>query len=56
MVFKINVSHKGKTFKVETENESLVGYSINDKVDGKEISDKLEGYQLLVRLLDYKRA
>ncbi len=48
MVFKINVSHKGKTFKVETENESLVGYSINDKVDGKEISDKLEGYQLLV--------
>ena len=48
MVFKINVSHKGKTFKVETENESLVGYSIDDKVDGKEISDKLEGYQLLV--------
>jgi len=48
MVFKINVSHKGRTFKVETENETLVGHSINDKVDGKEISDQLEGYQLLV--------
>ena len=48
MVFKINVSHKGKTFKVETENEELAGHSINDKVDGKEFSDKLEGYELLI--------
>jgi len=48
MVFKINASHKGKTFKVETENESLVGYSINDKVEGKEFSPDLEGYELLI--------
>lgn len=48
MVFKINISHKGKTFKVETENEGLVGLSINDKVNGKEFSDKLEGYELLI--------
>ena len=48
MVFKINVSHKGKTFKVETENEDLAGYSINDKIDGKEFSPNLEGYELLI--------
>ena len=48
MVFKINVSHKGKTFKVETENEELAGHSINDKIDGKEFSADLEGYELLI--------
>jgi ribosomal protein S6E (S10) len=48
MVFKINVSHKGKTFKVETENEDLVGHSINDKIEGKEFSPDLEGYELLI--------
>ncbi|NPE26613.1 30S ribosomal protein S6e [Methanococcoides sp. SA1] len=48
MVFKINVSHKGKTFKAETENEGLAGYSINDKIDGKEFSEDLEGYELLI--------
>jgi len=48
MVFKINVSHKGKTFKVETENEDLAGHSINDKIDGKEFSADLEGYELLI--------
>lgn len=48
MVFKINVAHKGKTFKTETENENIVGYSINDKIDGKEFSPDLEGYELLI--------
>ncbi len=48
MVFKINVSHKGKTFKAETENEGLAGYSINDKIEGKELSPDLEGYELLI--------
>jgi ribosomal protein S6E (S10) len=48
MVFKINVSHKGKTFKAETENEDLAGYSINDKINGKEFSPDLEGYELLI--------
>jgi len=48
MVFKINVSHNGKTFKAETENEELAGYSINDKIDGKEFSPDLEGYELLI--------
>ncbi len=48
MVFKINVSHNGKTFKVEAENEGLVGHSINDKINGKEFSEDLEGYELLI--------
>lgn len=46
MAFKINVSHKEKTFKVENEDEKLVGYSIGDKFDGKEISTDLEGYEI----------
>jgi len=48
MVFKINVSHKGKTFKVELESNDLVGQSINDKIQGKTISNDLEGYELLI--------
>jgi len=46
MVFKINVSHKGKTFKVETEDEKLSGYSIGDKIKGEEISKDLAGYEI----------
>lgn len=46
MVFKINISHKGKTFKVESEDEALVGKSIGDKIDGKEFSSDLSGYEL----------
>ncbi len=46
MVFKINVSHNGRTFKVETESENLVGYSIGDKIDGKEISEELTDYEI----------
>jgi ribosomal protein S6E (S10) len=45
-MFKINVSHKGKTFKAETENESLVGLSIGETLEGKEISEELSGYEL----------
>lgn len=46
MVFKINVSHKGKTFKVESEDENLAGHSIGDRLDGKEFSADLEGYEI----------
>ena len=48
MVFKINISHNGKTYKAETENEDLVGHSIQDKIDGKMISEDLSGYELLI--------
>lgn len=46
MVFKLNISDKGKAWKIESESESLVGKKIGEKFDGKEISPDLEGYQL----------
>ena len=46
MVFKINIAHNGKTYKVETEDEKLVGYSIGDKIKGEEISGDLTGYEI----------
>lgn len=46
MAFKINVGFKGKTFKVETEDEKLVGYSIGDKIKGEDVSADLAGYEL----------
>lgn len=46
MVFKINVSYKGKTFKTETESEDLVGTSIGDKIEGKLLNENLEGYEI----------
>jgi len=46
MAFKINVSHKGRTYKVESENESLIRTKIGDKINGDLISGELDGYQL----------
>ena len=46
MTFKINVSHNGKTYKVETENEKLVGCLIGDKIKGEELSEDLTGYEI----------
>ena len=45
-MFKINISDKGKTFKLETETEFLVGKKIGDKIPGSEIKPELEGYEL----------
>jgi ribosomal protein S6E (S10) len=46
MAFKINVGHKGRTFKLETDNEALIRMKIGDKLNGELISADLEGYQL----------
>jgi len=46
MVFKINVSHKGRTFKVETDNEGLIRLKIGDKLNGDMVSAELSGYSL----------
>jgi len=48
MAFKINVSHKGRVFKVETESEDLVGKSISETVKGEEVSPELEGYEIII--------
>lgn len=46
MAYKVNVSHKGKTIKFETDNEELIGIIIGSEIDGKQISADLEGYEL----------
>ena len=46
MTFKMNISHKGKTYKVEKEEEKLVGLSIGEKINGKEIEEALADYEL----------
>ena len=48
MPFKINISHKGKTYKIETESEELVGKKIDETIDGKEIDTNLKGYELKI--------
>jgi len=48
MVFKLNVSNKGKTLKVETDNEELIGLTIGSEIDGKLASADLEGYKLTI--------
>ncbi len=48
MVYKINVSDKGKTIKFDTENEELIGLTIKSEIDGKMISADLEGYTLTI--------
>ena len=46
MVFKVNISEKsGKTFKIESESEQLIGKSLHDKIEGSEISPELNGYE-----------
>jgi small subunit ribosomal protein S6e len=49
MVFKINISEKGKTYKVESESESLIGKKIGEIISGSEISGDLAGYELEVK-------
>ena len=47
MVFKINISEKsGKTYKLETEAEEIVGKELHNKINGKIILPALEGYEL----------
>ncbi|MFH1307785.1 MAG: S6e family ribosomal protein [archaeon] len=46
MSFKINLSDKGKTYKLELDNELLEGRKIGEKLDGKEINSDLAGYEL----------
>jgi ribosomal protein S6E (S10) len=46
MVFKFNISHKGRTYKAETDNEGIIRMKIGDKLDGSMITSDLEGYSL----------
>lgn len=46
MVFKINISERGKTHKLELEDESLVGKKIGETIKGEELKSELTGYEL----------
>lgn len=46
MPFKINISHKGKTLKIETESEIIVGKKIGEKIKGEDINNELKNYEL----------
>ena len=50
MPFKINISEPktGRTYKIEQENESLLGKELEDKVNGSEIIPELAGYELQI--------
>ena len=45
MPFKLVIGEKGKAWKIEIQDESLVGKSVGDKVHGKEIKPDFEGYE-----------
>jgi small subunit ribosomal protein S6e len=45
MPFKINIGHKGKSWKVESSSESFIGMKLGDKVDGKDIHADLGDYE-----------
>ena len=50
MPFKINIGTKeGKTYKIESESEELVGKSIGEKINGKEILPALDGYEFEIK-------
>lgn len=46
MPLKLNISEKGKAWKLEVSEDVLSGKNIGDKFDGKEIKPELEGYEL----------
>lgn len=48
MPFKLNISDKGKAWKVESSSEMIVGKKIGEHIHGKEISADLEGYELAI--------
>ncbi len=48
MAFKINISHKGKTYKLESENEVLIGKKIGEELEGSDLSEDLKGYTLII--------
>lgn len=38
-MFKLNISDKGKTFKVETSSQKFLGKKIHERIDGKVIQE-----------------
>lgn len=49
MPFKINIADKGKTWKVESSSETLIGKKLGDHLHGKDIEPNLEGYEFKIQ-------
>jgi small subunit ribosomal protein S6e len=50
MVFKINIGTKeGKTFKLESDAEALIGKSLGETIKGEDISENLTGYEFEIK-------
>ncbi len=48
MAFKINISQKGKTYKLEIEAPAFIGKKVGGSVAGKDFDSKLEGYEFKI--------
>ncbi len=48
MPFKLNISDKGKSWKLESTSENLMGKKLGDIMHGKDVSEDLEGYELKI--------
>ncbi len=48
MLFKINISDKGKSIQLESESEVVVGKNIGETIKGEDVSPDLEGYELKI--------
>ena len=46
MPIKLNISEKGKAWKLEAAEETLSGKSLGDKFSGSEVKPEMEGYEL----------
>jgi len=46
MVFKLNISDKGKAWKIESSSETLIGKALGEKIKGEEIAPELAGYEV----------
>ncbi|MCU0642449.1 MAG: eS6 family ribosomal protein [archaeon] len=48
MPIKLNISEKGKAWKVEVPEEVITGKSVGDKISGKDVKPELEGYEFQI--------
>lgn len=48
MPVKINISDKGKSWKLELESDVFVGKNLKTSVHGKDLNENLEGYEFSI--------
>lgn len=48
MPFKINIADKGKTWKVESSSEAIIGKKVGEHIHGSDIADTLHGYEFTI--------